>query len=341
MSRGVASILLVRIMATYRAGEAGPRRSGRQRRKVLEEASGCGSLWAVAVAVILETQWTTTSPPSTGSSAGFHQWWWRRRASKPSMRALNGVRVAGCGPHLTSILIETDFLLPDAGCAVCSSSTASPRKEWLHRGRHRAHGRRRGLLAGDPSPATAFCANPGGLIRRSASAGRVAAGLAEFAGGDAASTDQNPAGGEHREAAIDLAAVLGMRLVRKKAPVPFMGFYRHGGKHAADFVCSNLPRFIVEDQGFPREIEKTVSSAFLQTDAAFADACSSNCFLCFWYNCTCSTCSLKVIEMSKDHRPSCNIERTCIEASGGYVDDGYLNGQLNAPEQSGIGTWKE
>jgi protein phosphatase 2C family protein 2/3 len=56
-------------------------------------------------------------------------------------------------------------------------------------------------------------------------------------------------------------------------------FDGHGGKHAADFVCSNLPRFIVEDEGFPREIVKAVSSAFLQVDAAFADACSLNCSL--------------------------------------------------------------
>jgi protein phosphatase PTC2/3 len=44
-------------------------------------------------------------------------------------------------------------------------------------------------------------------------------------------------------------------------------------------VCSNLPKFIVEDKSFPSEIEKAVSSAFLQTDAAFADACSLNCSL--------------------------------------------------------------
>lgn len=35
----------------------------------------------------------------------------------------------------------------------------------------------------------------------------------------------------------------------------------------------------MEDKGFPMEIEKAVSSAFLQTDAAFADACSLNCSL--------------------------------------------------------------
>lgn len=51
-------------------------------------------------------------------------------------------------------------------------------------------------------------------------------------------------------------------------------FDGHGGKHAADFVCYHLPRFIVEDEDFPREIERVVASAFLQTDNAFAEACS-------------------------------------------------------------------
>lgn len=51
-------------------------------------------------------------------------------------------------------------------------------------------------------------------------------------------------------------------------------FDGHGGKHAADFACYNLPRFIIEDEEFPQDIERVVSSAFLQTDASFAEACS-------------------------------------------------------------------
>lgn len=39
-------------------------------------------------------------------------------------------------------------------------------------------------------------------------------------------------------------------------------------------MCSHLPRFIVEHKDFPREVEKVVASAFLQTDNAFAEACS-------------------------------------------------------------------
>lgn len=51
-------------------------------------------------------------------------------------------------------------------------------------------------------------------------------------------------------------------------------FDGHGGKHAADFACSNLPKFIFEDKDFPDDIGRVVSSAFLQTDTAFQEACT-------------------------------------------------------------------
>lgn len=140
-------------------------------------------------------------------------------------------------------------------------------------------------------------------------------------------------------------------------PSAFYGvFDGHGGKHAADFVCSNLARFIVEDEDFPREIEKALSSAFLQTDAAFADACSVNSSLASGTTALAALvvgrsllvanagdcravlcCRGKAIEMSRDHKPSCNREKVRIEASGGYVYDGYLNGQLNVARA--IGDW--
>lgn len=143
----------------------------------------------------------------------------------------------------------------------------------------------------------------------------------------------------------------------EEGPSSFYGvFDGHGGKHAADFVCSNLPRFIVEGDGFPGEIEKAVSSAFLQTDAAFADACSVNSSLASGTTALAALiigrsllvanagdcravvcCRGKAIEMSRDHKPSCNREKMRIEASGGYVYDGYLNGLLNVARA--IGDW--
>ncbi|KAK8972870.1 hypothetical protein V6N11_057376 [Hibiscus sabdariffa] len=133
-------------------------------------------------------------------------------------------------------------------------------------------------------------------------------------------------------------------------------FDGHGGRHAADFACNHLPRFIVEDEDFPGEIERVIASAFLQTDTAFAEACSLDSALASGAtalvalvlgrmlvvanagDCRAVLCRRgKAIEMSRDHKPTCNRERRRIEASGGSVYDGYLNGQLNVARA--LGDW--
>lgn len=43
------------------------------------------------------------------------------------------------------------------------------------------------------------------------------------------------------------------------------------------------------------------------------------------------------VELSKDHRPCCTKERMRIESLGGYIDDGYLNGQLSVTRA--LGDW--
>eukprot|EP00252_Welwitschia_mirabilis_P014242 TRINITY_DN3133_c0_g1_i3.p1 TRINITY_DN3133_c0_g1~~TRINITY_DN3133_c0_g1_i3.p1 ORF type:complete len:214 (-),score=28.60 TRINITY_DN3133_c0_g1_i3:813-1454(-) len=45
----------------------------------------------------------------------------------------------------------------------------------------------------------------------------------------------------------------------------------------------------------------------------------------------------KAIEMSRDHKPNCSIERLRIESLGGSVFDGYLNGQLSVARA--LGDW--
>ncbi|KAG4197211.1 hypothetical protein ERO13_A05G009800v2 [Gossypium hirsutum] len=147
--------------------------------------------------------------------------------------------------------------------------------------------------------------------------------------------------------------------LKKCADVPnaFYGvFDGHGGKHAADFACYHLPRFIVEDQNFPEEIERVVASAFLQTDTAFAEACALDSALASGAtalaalvlgrmlvvanvgDCRAVLCRRgKAIEMSRDHKSNCNRERKRIEALGGSVYDGYLNGQLNVARA--LGDW--
>lgn len=140
-------------------------------------------------------------------------------------------------------------------------------------------------------------------------------------------------------------------------PSAFYGvFDGHGGKHAADFACNHLPKFILEDKDFPVDIERIVASAFLQTDYAFAEACSLNTALASGTtalatlvigrllvvanagDCRAVLCRRgKAIDMSRDHKPGCMKEQRRIEASGGSVYDGYLNGQLNVARA--IGDW--
>ncbi|KVG37214.1 probable protein phosphatase 2C 22 isoform X1 [Cynara cardunculus var. scolymus] len=133
-------------------------------------------------------------------------------------------------------------------------------------------------------------------------------------------------------------------------------FDGHGGKHAADFACYHLPRFIFEDNDFPMEIERVIAAAFAHTDSAFAEACTldadlasgttalaalvigSSLVVANAGDCRAVLCRRgKAIEMSRDHKPICMRERKRIEASGGYVYDGYLNGQLNVARA--IGDW--
>ena len=45
----------------------------------------------------------------------------------------------------------------------------------------------------------------------------------------------------------------------------------------------------------------------------------------------------KAIELSRDHKPSCILEKRRIEALGGFVYDGYLNGQISVARA--IGNW--
>lgn len=140
-------------------------------------------------------------------------------------------------------------------------------------------------------------------------------------------------------------------------PNAFYGvFDGHGGKHAADFACCHIPQYISEDEDFPREIERVITSAFLQTDNAFAEACSLDAGLAAGTtaltalvlgrtlvvanagDCRAVLCRKgKAIEMSRDHKPHNLREKKRIEASGGYVDDGYLNGQLNVARA--LGDW--
>lgn len=51
-------------------------------------------------------------------------------------------------------------------------------------------------------------------------------------------------------------------------------FDGHGGKDAAFFVRTNILKFIIEDNCFPRCIAEAIKNAFVRADYAFSDACS-------------------------------------------------------------------
>ncbi|CAO2841089.1 unnamed protein product [Amaranthus hypochondriacus] len=154
----------------------------------------------------------------------------------------------------------------------------------------------------------------------------------------------------------DLAKKFGCDIVDKEA-VSFYGvFDGHGGKAAAQFVREHLPRVIVEDADFPLELEKVVTRSFIKTDTAFAHSCSVGSSVSSGTTALTAMIfgrSLLVanagdsrailcrrglaLEMSKDHRPCCRNERTRVESLGGYVEDGYLNGQLGVTRA--LGDW--
>ncbi|XP_057420549.1 probable protein phosphatase 2C 27 [Lotus japonicus] len=151
----------------------------------------------------------------------------------------------------------------------------------------------------------------------------------------------------------DLAKKFGYNVLGEEA-ISFYGvFDGHGGKSAAQFVRDHLPRVIVEDADFPLELEKVVTKSFLETDAEFAKTCSSessgttaltaiilgrSLLVANAGDCRAVLSrSGAVMEMSKDHRPLCMKERTRVESLGGFIDDGYLNGQLGVTRA--LGDW--
>ncbi|KAH9310727.1 hypothetical protein KI387_025762 [Taxus chinensis] len=138
-------------------------------------------------------------------------------------------------------------------------------------------------------------------------------------------------------------------------PGAFYGvFDGHGGDDAAIFIRENLLKFIVEDCHFPIAVGLAMRNAFMHADHAFADACSvdsssgTTALAALIVGRTMIVANAgdcravlgkrgKAIEMSRDHKPNCSIERSRIESLGGSVYDGYLNGQLSVARA--LGDW--
>ncbi|CAN6481573.1 unnamed protein product [Victoria cruziana] len=131
-------------------------------------------------------------------------------------------------------------------------------------------------------------------------------------------------------------------------------FDGHGGSDAAAFVQKNILRFIIEDAEFPTYIDKAIRSAFLRADDALANTCSldstsgTTALTALAYGRTLLVANAgdcravlgkrgKAVELSRDHKPNCSIERKRIESLGATVYDGYLNGQLSVSRA--LGDW--
>lgn len=149
------------------------------------------------------------------------------------------------------------------------------------------------------------------------------------------------------------------------APSAFYGvFDGHGGPDAAAYIKRHAIRFFFEDAEFPRaseadsvflgSVENSVRKAFLHADLALADDCTVSTSsgttaltaLVFGRillvanagDCRAVLCRKgEALEMSQDHRPIYAVECRRVEESGGYIDDGYLNGVLSVSRA--LGDW--
>ncbi|XP_072996613.1 probable protein phosphatase 2C 2 [Typha latifolia] len=161
----------------------------------------------------------------------------------------------------------------------------------------------------------------------------------------------------------DLAAYLGF--LRCPTPSAFYGvFDGHGGPDAAAYVKRHAMRFFFEDANFPQasqadnifleSVEDSVRRAFLMADLALADdstvssssGTTAITALVFGRSllvanagdCRAVLCRKGIaVEMSQDHRPIYTAEHQRVLESGGFVDDGYLNGVLSVSRA--LGDW--
>ncbi|KAL5220559.1 hypothetical protein ABZP36_025272 [Zizania latifolia] len=162
----------------------------------------------------------------------------------------------------------------------------------------------------------------------------------------------------------DLSGHLGS-LLMCPAPSAFYGvFDGHGGPDAAAYMKRHAIRLFFEDSEFPRaleehesffkSVENSVRKAFLSADLALADdlaisrssGTTALTVLLFGRqllvanagDCRAVLCRKGVaVEMSRDHRPTYDVENQRITESGGYIEDGYLNGVLSVTRA--LGDW--
>ncbi|KAL7123724.1 hypothetical protein ABFS83_14G001700 [Erythranthe nasuta] len=143
-------------------------------------------------------------------------------------------------------------------------------------------------------------------------------------------------------------------------------FDGHGGSDAAAYMRNNTMKFFFEDAGLPQtsddidekflqDLESCHRRSFLLADHALADELSvvdsycgttaltalvlgRNLLVANAGDCRAVLCRKgDAVQLSQDHRPSCEVERKRVEDLGGTIEYGYLNGELAVTRA--LGDW--
>ncbi|WOH13098.1 hypothetical protein DCAR_0832607 [Daucus carota subsp. sativus] len=162
----------------------------------------------------------------------------------------------------------------------------------------------------------------------------------------------------------DLSAQLGSCNMWPLPSSFYAVFDGHGGSEASAYVKNNamqlffgdaaLPQIYDNDDKLLEDLGNSHQKAFLLADQALADECT----VCDFCGTTALTalvfgshllvanagdsravlCRKGVaVPMSQDHRPSCLPEQKRVKDLGGYIEDGYLNGELAVTRA--LGDW--
>ncbi|KAL3641865.1 hypothetical protein CASFOL_012680 [Castilleja foliolosa] len=165
----------------------------------------------------------------------------------------------------------------------------------------------------------------------------------------------------------DLSAHLGSHYNWSKPSSFYAVFDGHGGPGAALYMKNNATRFFFEGAELPQspdndenkflqDLENSHRRSFLIADKALSDneistvdsycgttaltalVIGNNLLTANVGDCRAVLCRKgDAVQLSQDHRPTCQVERKRVEDLGGKIEYGYLNGELAVTRA--LGDW--